>query len=131
MYTGIQIFIVYGRAGPPEVVQEVLVDLKSMLSNWKNLNVHKKMKTEPKLSLGTQKMKSEPKLSLGTGKNIVNIRDHWCWNTEKSQEMAFKQSPSVSNNPIIPTSYLIFAKYGMFAATSVPCFLLLKKTRQR
>ena len=38
----------------------------------------KKMKTEPKLSLGTQKMKSEPKLSLGTGKNIVNIRDHWC-----------------------------------------------------
>ena len=28
LYIGVQIFIAYGRAGPPEVVQEALADLK-------------------------------------------------------------------------------------------------------
>ena len=28
VYIGVQIFIAYERAGPPEVVQEVLADLK-------------------------------------------------------------------------------------------------------
>ena len=37
LYIGVQIFIacvrVYGRAGPPEVVQEALADLKSKQTN--------------------------------------------------------------------------------------------------
>ena len=49
-----------------------------------------KMKTEPKLSLGTQKMKSEPKLSLGTGKNVVNIRDHWVLKYRKVSRDGFQ-----------------------------------------
>ena len=54
---------------------------------------------------------SKPILSMSTlmsmSMRLLKVRR----NTEvQSQQMAFTESPSVSNNPKIPTNYLIFAE---------------------
>ena len=55
----------------------------------------------------------------------LTFHDHWRlkYTEVQSQQMAFTQSPSVSNNPKIPTYYLIFAVVWDFMSFEIFCHL--------